>query len=493
MNYRNMSIACSLAFVLSTAAVVVGRAQSGPPLYPLAPGESVRVTCEQTELTVGAPVTQGVDISCAALPPPPPPPPPTNAYPNFTGRYVNAPMQGTPIPPLSSESAPTCPSALHSATAWHPLWMPGELLTSELVSKLQAASVPAATITQIGQVGCHYTHTHHANPELADNVFGPAGALWGGQTISYPWATMSASGAHENHAKHEGSKYMVERSLPTAAGNTTDLNWQIGPHNRVTDARIQYHAMGGPLDATVRFHSYYTEYRVCHKTQTTQCGTTQFGGHADYGVLHVPYKQQFLALPGQDPVPMTQSLNDDPYRAHALLEDGEWMKLFPAWLCKGCGKTSFTIGWLWTTSARYGWHQVGGQFIASHDDWQGIDRANPSRVQLVCAPQVNPCRLNNTEHQPFTLWAHAPPSFDQSAQDTDPSVGFVSYQGYTSVKGVLAPTCTTASADCVPLKWVHMPTGYAGWNTSVDGGRDLARWRDFDVSPGSVWWVQYPN
>jgi hypothetical protein len=74
--------------------------------------------------------------------------------------------------------APECPT--HDNTQWHALW----------------DSVR----------GCHYNHTHGDDPSLADKYFGPAGTLWGGQTISYPFA----ASAHENHMKHGGYKYSVK-------------------------------------------------------------------------------------------------------------------------------------------------------------------------------------------------------------------------------------------------------------------------------------------
>ena len=37
--------------------------------------------------------------------------------------------------------------------------------------------------------GCHYNHEHGDSPSLADKYFGPPGALWGGQTIAYPFTS----------------------------------------------------------------------------------------------------------------------------------------------------------------------------------------------------------------------------------------------------------------------------------------------------------------
>ena len=82
-----------------------------------------------------------------------------------TQRWVN------PYP-----GAPKCPDWVHQANQWHSLWN--------------------------HQHGCHYDHTHNANPTVANGLFGPPGAMIGGQSLSYPWQT-----PNENQLKHEGYKY----------------------------------------------------------------------------------------------------------------------------------------------------------------------------------------------------------------------------------------------------------------------------------------------
>lgn len=412
-------------------------------------------------------------------------------YPDFKGRYTNLAMVGTPYPPSGVSGIPKCPDLLHDPINWHSLYMPAELLSMSLRSKLSDSGVSQSTIDLIGQVGCHYDHVHNANPSVGDSVFGPAGSLWGGQTLSYPWETFSASG-HENHLKHEGYKYLVDINIPPA---TTDLNWQVGPNNIVHDARLQYHALGGPADAVVRLHSFFAEYNVCSKDNQSLCGIVKFGGWADYGVMHIPYKTTMVPLPS-DPVPVNQSINEDPYRAHVSMTDGEWVGARPDATCKNCGLTSFDIQWIWTTSSRYGHNKFGGQYIIAHDDWQGINPTNPTEIKLICDPSLGrACRFNNTEHQPFTYWVYVPESMDNTIQDSDSRVGFVSYEGFTDRQGNIVTNCITTGLDCVPLYIKNAPTGYAGWNTPSNSGKDLnsGRWRDFDTSPGNEWWVEYPN
>ena len=82
---------------------------------------------------------------------------------------------------------------------------------------------------------------------------------------------------------------------------------------------------------------------------------------------------------------------------------------------------------------------------------------------------------------------------DNSSRDTDSRAGFVSYQGYTDRQGNIVTGCTAPALDCVPLFISGVPVGYGVWDTPTDNGKWLDRWRDFDVSPGSEWWIQYPN
>src|SRR5690242_6620351 len=63
-----------------------------------------------------------------------------------------------------------------------------------------------------GAVLCTFGHEHGMNPALVDNVFGATPLS---NTISYPWATVSAAGVPENGVpdKHRVYKWIVAPSL----------------------------------------------------------------------------------------------------------------------------------------------------------------------------------------------------------------------------------------------------------------------------------------
>lgn len=333
--------------------------------------------------------------------------------------------------------------------------------------------------------GCHYTHTHNADPSdpAIVAVFGPA-APWG-QTISYPWETMGATDT-ENHLKHEGYKWLTVASLPLGDNS---VNWSCCGNNYIVAVRIEHHRLGGPADLTVRLHSFYEEVKVCTTQAKTQCGIARFGGWSDYGILHSPYKTSRVLLPADGPYPNNYDLNLDPYRSSRPFADAVVIGTNPSANCRGCGQ-QFTdntrdIWSLWTTSpfSADGYNRIGGSFTIVHDDWQGIDAINPSRQQPIGG------RFNNTEAQPFTLWVNVP-----TGLDTDHD-GFVTFAGYTDVKGNIVQGCTAPGANCVPLVFDHAPVGMAAWTTPTNNGKDTGvMWRDYDLTPANIpSWIQYPN
>ena len=129
---------------------------------------------------------------------------------------------------------------------------------------------------------CHYDHTHNADPNTpaAVAIFGTAGAQWGGQQISYPWATSSM----ENGMKHGGYKYAVRLGIP--CDETKDFNG-YKPVNCIKDARIEYHTVSGSMDSLARFHSFYLEFNVCARSNLNQCGLIRYGGWMDIDLKSV--------------------------------------------------------------------------------------------------------------------------------------------------------------------------------------------------------------
>ncbi|MFN8446999.1 MAG: hypothetical protein U0175_39760 [Caldilineaceae bacterium] len=366
---------------------------------------------------------------------------------------------GTPGDPYAT--APLCPT--HDDIHWHGLW--------------DAAR------------GCHYNHTHNADPSAVDNVFGPAGTLFGGQSISYPWQT-----PHENQNKHQGYKYAVGADLPCVQDTYEYLSPQP---DCVRAFRIQHHDLGGPMDAVVRFHSYFAEVQVCRRDGSS-CGIIRTGGHSDFGILHVPYKQAWIPLPQKDPPELWQYVNDrsqvdlnvDPYRAYNELSLMQQMRTAEA-MCKTCQGPGRELRTTWAGATQFGhadW-AVGNQIVGfqfwTFDDWGGFNPNNLADYQLVC-PDAQ-CRFNSSEHALYTV------SVDVAAELDDDGDGIVNYQGFTDLNGKVATNCTVAGQNCVPLVIEHAAVGRYLYSFQAPTHDVAAITHDYDVSPEGVWWIQYPN
>lgn len=326
---------------------------------------------------------------------------------------TQAARKAAAIPPYPG--APLCPT--HNNTQFHSLWDYDR--------------------------GCHYDHTHHDDPGLANLIFGPAGEAWGGQLISYPWMT-----PNENDQNgHQGYKYYVNLNpYPACAYENFEY---LGQVNCVSAFRIQYHDAGGNAHMVKRFHSYYLEARI-QKGSTV--GTIQTGGWADYGCLHESYKENFLPLPGIDPVqangqtvcgPGGQSIHAPPYRAPGFT----WQEIQERMLNENI--------WTWSAHDRYGYNRLGFFFFRTLDTWGSIDASDPYEEHFIC-PDFR-CKFNNSEHHVFTILIMIP-----SLLDTDRD-GIINYTGYTDIKGNIVTGCTAPGPNCVPLRLVNVPVGTAVW------------------------------
>lgn len=422
--------------------------------------KSATTRCQLVPTKTPVPTLTAIHTLVPTMPPPPTNTtiPPTNVPPTNTGvpptsaPPTNTPVSGARIEPFVG--APLCAS--HNGTEWHSLWD--------------------------YKRGCHYDHTHNADPASANGVLGPVAASWGGQSISYPWLTGNGM---EQTMKHNGYKYLVELNLPPV---DLSLNWQPSGNNAITDIRVEHHRMGGLLDLLVRNHSFYQEVRIC---KGDRCGVMKFGGWNDYGILHSPYKKAILPLPGIDPSPVNQTIDEDPYRAAQPLAETKEIATRAFARSKGGGlveDVNNDVVSLWTTQpGRYGFNRLGGTFNIVFDDWQGVDASNPSRVDLLCDPANSPCRFNSSEHGLFTAWAYVPFELDNDGD------GFVSYIGFTDRMGNIVQGCAAPAMDCVPLLINNAPVGYAAWNVPTNNGKWLERWHDYDLSPANEWWIKYPN
>lgn len=337
-----------------------------------------------------------------------------NSGPTPTPKPTSTPAP-TPAPtdPPSS-SVPLC--ADHDPTAWHGLY--------------DAAK------------NCHYSHEHKQDPNAVNDIFGPVGALYTGQEISYPWQTFSAAGT-ENEMKHGGYGWLVSRDMGCSSAFADGC---------LTDFRVQYHAIMAAAGAVTRFHSFWLEARGCLESNPSRCGIIRTGGWADYGRLEID--GQTVALPN-DPSGSVSGRRIHYYNTGSS-NYGTW----------------------------YGNNAIALVAIQTADMWGLVNPSNPSELHLFC-PDFR-CRNNNS-----TMQAHAIGVVIPSAWDNDGD-GYVTYRGYTDRYGKIVNGCTQVGLDCVPLEVIDMPVGTYQYRDDTHGLGDTGR-GDFDVSPSGEYWITYPN
>jgi hypothetical protein len=341
------------------------------------------------------------------------------------------------LPLLSSGSAP-CSEVQHDPTKWHSL---------------------------IDPTGCHYDHEHKHNPDEVAHIFGPAGAWFGGTSLSYPWQTNN-----ENLTKHEAYSWIVRHDIPA---NGRDV-W-------IKDFRWLVHADGYPFtapDGTLhggylgRFHSYSLEAQVCNTAG--QCGLVRTGGWIDFGHLELDGIDDCVDLP-TDPSQQETCNNLGRRRIHFY------------WPGDGVpGHSSF----FWYGRAG----SLNGDVPALHPVQVAVSTGD-NNVNLVpndlytlhfFCPNWD-CELNSS-----TIQAHVVGFAVNSAFDPDGN-GLADFSGYTDRYGVLVTGCTAPSLDCVPLIIEHAPVGQVQHRDDQDLGLPTAGEQDFDISPPDQWWIKYPE
>lgn len=410
-----------ILMALATAAVYT---------WTLAPGDTATVNCTGDELYITDQLTTTLDLSCADYTPVPNP---------------------TPGPPFAG--APLC--ATHDVRAFHGLW--------------DAAR------------GCHYTHEHKDNPRVVDDVLGTDFYTWAGGEISYPWQTHAGGGAHhsqpepgalENILKHTGYNWIVRKSMPCIAA--------AGASGCITDLRLQAHIIFSPVDAVVRFHSYWVEAKVCLVSDPADCGTIRTGGWLDYGRLAVStrnpngsFTTQFVPLASDPPPP----------------HDFSNRRLHPANSEAGTNPlaTSSESFWYGTRKKTEGMSPPAlpaTVHIAQGDIWQNINVITPTLTNLYCRD----CEFNGSTIQMHQLGFRVDQMLD-NIYDADGN-NRVDYNGYTDRFGVRSTTCTAVSLDCVPFILEDVPMASYSYRDEAFGISPTAN--DYDVSPAGEHWITYP-
>lgn len=390
------------------------------------------------------------DISARPLPPATPAPasteaparPPSPAVIRLTPTSTHPSQQERTVAPYLD--APPCTE--HDPIAWHGVWD--------------------------FERGCHYAHTHNADPAQLDMLFGPVGAVYGGQTISYPWQT-----PHENEHKHEGYKWEVRRVEGCMTNSRGD--------NCIGAFRLLFHVVG-LFGANFRTHSFWIEAQVCDSMQET-CGIVKTGGWADFGILCVPYKGDHVPLTALDP-------NDPPRR-----NDGNVNCEPPPYRGHGPQDTERgrdnSITYTWNSSPRYGYNQIVEYDFQSRDDFGGINVTDPTDLNFVC-PDFT-CASNHSTMLVYEVVIKVPRELD------DDGDGKVTYAGFNDRFGNIVEACEPLGPDCIPLQFDNIPVGTASFRVPL---RPKTPHSEYDIyfcgtstcdvdEPGATpaGWITYPN
>lgn len=318
----------------------------------------------------------------------------------------------------------------HNPTQWHPLFL----------------------TNADGTLKCTYGHEHGANPDDAqlDSVLGVLSIP--GQSISYPWATLSPSNVQENSTdiKHRVYHWITWENGPTARKcDPNDPNW-LG----VTNGRVQYH-IDGNLNAVSRFHSFYAEVTP-YNCVTGVTGTLTFGGHLDYPILvtdgNVTYAQRVPLSNDPGPVPGDPNNTTCPIGGNSKNESSATTLSMSVWY--GITQTAPNHGCQPTllaneTNDAYGF----GPHLAFTNNidinsFGPIDRNNPSALLFFG---------NNREQHDETQVTSD--TFEVSLQGFDPYIAnnHLDFDGYTDRHANIVSGCTSVSMDCVPVH-IHVPT-----------------------------------
>ena len=353
--------------------------------------------------------------------------------------------------------------------------------------------------------GCHWDHEHKMNPHDMDDVFGTKVYDWAGGEVSYPWQTfMGASDSFEEHqpgtctengCKHEGNKWLHFRDRDSAEDIRGAL--LLGAH-AITDARVQYHQIGGQKGALTRFHSVWVEAKSCFNGEVSDetCGIYRGGGHLDFGRLNHPERGIYAPLPG-DPAEFANTPAElEPYRIHPIGKNS-----LDSWQSKGnhfnylpedpTGSRRLKVG--------HGIHFIQGE-SPSETDPEMFGVMNPDE-DFWCLDEETglfTCSNNNSQAALFRTWVGIPKALDGSEYDEDGEVnGYFTFHGYTNRYGDIVEDCTETGLDCVPAEAENFPIGGCNhpegrcWSAfRGSAGQDTY---EADVSPAGVNWIKYPN
>ncbi|MEW5987209.1 MAG: hypothetical protein AB1791_11285 [Chloroflexota bacterium] len=359
----------------------------------------------------------------------------SSATATLVGVEIFLPTVWRSLPPAPIEpyaGAPPCDT--HPDTEWHSLWN--------------------------YTMGCHYDHEHNDDPHSVDDILGPVGELYGGQSISYPWQTFVGSGEDyppapepgqgllENEAKHGAYGWLVRRDVPTCTA-------AIAPC--IHDARVAFHALMSAHDAVVRYHSGFVEVRILNTDGTY--GIAKLGGWYDHNCLEVD--QVFIPLPGDPP----EGCLDD---GHGRRQHSSIYKVVH-WYAHQNFRDQAVVS------------RVG---VATTDPWGPINPADPYLLQFFCANYL--CAENNSTMSLNELTVRFFDDLDTNGDDR------LDGSYWTDRYGILVANCAQPALDCVPLSFDNVPIARMEYHDE-DNGLPGAGAIEYDLSPEGEFWIEYEN
>jgi hypothetical protein len=359
-----------------------------------------------------------------------------------------SPTAGVPtVPPggvVAYPGAPLCPDSngAHEMSIFHTLWD--------------------------GVRGCHYDHEHGTNPFTSEVTAAFPGfdlrALLGGVEVGHT----NPSSPMENTMKHGGMKWGVQLAHPQGCSGFE------GATNGVNGSVIEYHNFGDyEIELEASHHTTASLLRLCNSANPTDYGYIYTVQLQTYGQVVVPYQGTVFTYPYYEvppyPSPRGQYLSVDcigpviQCRSSRELVLSRGLSASSNWTSKITGSGARPQGsTLFTLLFRIG-------DIYRLYDWS--DQTHPFTFIWLCSSDggatYNPagCRYNNSRTQVHEISGVIPAAWDNLAGfDTDPRVGRITAEGFTTRFGQRNAACAAPGPDCHPIK---MESAFVGTYGSV--------------------------
>jgi hypothetical protein len=311
---------------------------------------------------------------------------------------------------------------------------------------------------------CHYDHEHGDNPFTGDIATTFPGfdlrSLLGDVEIGHTNPSSNMENAH----KHGGFKWNV--NLTHLGGCTPFESTQHG----VDASAILYHGMGDyAMELESSVHSTAALLRFCNPDAPTDYGYMYTVQHVTYGQVVVPYQGPFVAPYPNAPQP-AYGAGFGPYisvdcvgpviqcRSSLDFIRSRGLDANSYWTAKNTG-----------SGTRPDNSVLFRPFFRVRDAYQVFDwadQSHPFSYLWVCGGDMfDPmgCEYNNSTTQIHEIAGRIPAEWDNLAGvDTEPEAGRITFEGYTTRFGDLAPNCTEPGEDCHPIKLVRAFPGTYG-------------------------------